>query len=107
MNKSRENGSVEHQLEGDSVFIPTTQQQLNEMHSSSKFGNSTLNDRESAATKDQKPVSNGDENFQPSYGQIWQDVDGDYSSDDENDPDTVDGTILNKIRVIVRVRPLI
>ena len=38
------------------------------------------------------------------YGDIWQDDDHDYSSSDEEDLDTAD---LKKIRVIVRVRPLI
>lgn len=46
------------------------------------------------------------DSFQPAYGHIWQDDDGDYSSDDES-PENQDGAILNKVRVIVRVRPLI
>ena len=44
--------------------------------------------------------------YHPTYGHIWQDVDADYSSDDES-PETADGAVLNKVRVIVRVRPLI
>ena len=37
------------------------------------------------------------------YAHLWRDPDGDYSSD-ENDET---GEILNKVRVVVRVRPLI
>ena len=53
----------------------------------------------------QQPETN-DTSFQPNYGHLWQDSDGDYSSDDETQ-ETLDGTVLNKVRVVVRVRPLI
>ena len=44
----------------------------------------------------------------PAYGHLWRDADGDYSSDEENEnEDALDGTVLNKVRVVVRVRPLI
>ena len=44
----------------------------------------------------------------PAYGHLWRDADGDYSSDeDEQAEDALDGTVLNKVRVVVRVRPLI
>ena len=44
----------------------------------------------------------------PAYGHLWRDADGDYSSDEDQDnADTLDGTVLNKVRVVVRVRPLI
>ena len=101
MNENSNQDSKEQTLEGDSALLTLAQ--------NTQFANSTLNDREAGAVaQENKPIvgneANG--NFQPSYGHIWQDVDGDYSSDDES-PENADGALLNKIRVIVRVRPLI
>ena len=41
---------------------------------------------------------------QPEYGKIWRDVEGDYSSEEDEEDDA---KMLNKVRVVVRVRPLI
>ena len=42
------------------------------------------------------------------FSQYWQDGEGDYSSDeDEDGQQEQDSSVLGKVRVIVRVRPLI
>lgn len=39
------------------------------------------------------------------YAHLWRDADGDYSSDEETEAESE--AMLNKVRVVVRVRPLI
>ena len=70
----------------------------------SQLGASTLNDRESGQNMTQNEEMEA--SYHPTYGHIWKDVDGDYSSDDDAE-ENQDGAQLNKVRVIVRVRPLI
>ena len=102
---------------GQSIFEPSTKQKLNEL-SDLYGGNSTLNDREtssqaSATYEKNKPLQGSltqppqDSGFYPAYGHLWRDADGDYSSEDEEDKNNADAAILNKIRVVIRVRPLI
>ena len=47
----------------------------------SQLGASTLNDRESAQNMTQNEEMEA--SYHPTYGHIWKDVDGDYSSDDD------------------------
>ena len=43
----------------------------------------------------------------PGYCRHWQDGDGDYSTDDDEENKDEESGVLNKVRVVVRVRPLI
>lgn len=73
----------------------------------SQFGNSTLNDRDvSSANQSMMQPQNQAQGQDVGYSQYWQDAEGDYSSDEEENKEE-DSGILNKVRVVVRVRPLI
>ena len=76
-------------------------------YANSQYGNSTLNDRATDANHTMVQQVPQDP-AQPSFGHLWRDADGDYSSDDdEENQKEEDEKILNKVRVVVRVRPLI
>ena len=52
-------------------------------------------------------ITNPEDGADIGFSQYWQDGDGDYSSDDEEGKEEQDSSQLGKVRVVVRIRPLI
>lgn len=61
----------------------------------SVFGSSTLNDRDVSSAANQSMVqsqANGADGGDPGFSQYWQDGDGDYSSDEEENKEEQDSS---------------
>ena len=62
----------------------------------SHFGSSTLNDRDVSSAANQSMVqsqaANGADGGELGFGQLWQDGDGDYSSDEEENKEEQDSS---------------